>query len=718
MSNPVALFKRLPVRKLSPQYSSRLGMFLAGCLLTLPAWAQQATPDKPVQLEGIEVKSTRLPGGPDVSPTGGNSYSFSAQDIANLPTGSTTPITDVLTQMPGVAIDQNQQIHIRNTEGPQFQYSINGIMVPLDINTNPPFLSMINPMFIKQLDLQDGILPSRYSYATGGVIDIQTKDGCETPGGSMSVTVGQRDMLQPSIQYGGCNGRLSYFLSGLYEQGNTAFSSATPGANAVHNWTNQGQGFGLFSYKLSDTSSVSLLLSSAASNNQLPNVPGLPPAFDLAGAAGHDSANINSYLNFRDTLAMVTLKTSPSPDVSYQFGYSAHRIEQVFKPDVAGELIFQGVASNASHTDIDNTLQGDATWRRGDHTLGTGFYLGSYRVTANDSSMVFPANDDGNQLSNVPVQVINNSQANNVLKGVYISDLWKVTDRFSAYGGIRWDGLTGFTNSHQVDPSVNLSYLLGADTTLHGGFARYIQVPSLLGISPTAQAAFEGTTAAGPPGIATPLTEDDREWDIGVVHHLTSNITIKQDNFYEITHHYLDTGQFGVVPIFAPFNYDHGYIWGSEIAIAYHKDNLSAYLNGTFGRNMQEGVATGQFNFDPDELAYINTHHIVLDHQPYQGYSAGMTYDWKPWSFSLSGTYSSGLHVGFADTLPLPAIWQVNASIQRSFRLPGGKEIINRLTLLNIFDRENLIRPSEGIGIFQSAYGPRFTVADTLTISF
>ena len=85
--------------------------------------------------------------------------------------------------MPGVAIDQNQQIHIRNTEGPQFQYQINGMLVPLDINTNPPFLSMINPLFVKQLDLLDGVLPARYSYATGGVVDIQTKDGCEQPGG-------------------------------------------------------------------------------------------------------------------------------------------------------------------------------------------------------------------------------------------------------------------------------------------------------------------------------------------------------------------------------------------------------------------------------------------------------------------------------------------------------------------------------------------------------
>ena len=136
------------------------------------------------------------------SPTGANAYAASAADIAAAPLGRTAPLTSVLAQMPGVAIDQNQQIHIRNTEGPQFQYQVNGVLIPLDINTNPPFLSMINPLFIKRLDLLDGVLPSRYSYATGGVVNIQTKDGCgQPPFGDVSLLAGQRDTLEPSFEY-------------------------------------------------------------------------------------------------------------------------------------------------------------------------------------------------------------------------------------------------------------------------------------------------------------------------------------------------------------------------------------------------------------------------------------------------------------------------------------------------------------------------------------
>ena len=61
---------------------------------------------------------------------------------------------------------------------------------------------------------------------------------------------------------------------------------------------------------------------------------------------------------------------------------------------------------------------------------------------------------------------------------------------------------------------------------------------------------------------------------------------------------------------------------------------------------------------------------------------------------------------------------QVNLSVERSFRIPGLGVLTNRISVLNIFDRVNLIRPAKGIGIFQSAYGPRLTAFDTLSLHF
>ncbi|MGB8841718.1 MAG: TonB-dependent receptor [Aliidongia sp.] len=666
-------------------------------------------------MESILVQAP-FPSGAGVSATGANEYSVTTEDILRLPAGTSTNITDVLAQMPGVAIDQNQQIHIRNTEGPQFQYQINGVLVPLDINTNPPFVSQINPEFVQQLNLLDGILPSRYSYATGGVVDIQTKDGCAHPGGSLTILGGQRGTFEPSVDYAGCLGQFSYFVSGLYNESSTAFSSATPGPDPIHDNTNSGQFFGYFADKLDPTTKLSLITSAAGSNNQLPNVPGLPPQFTLAGANNTSSADINSYLNFRDYLGILALNGSPTADTTYQLAYSLHSIAQNFKPDNAGELVFQGVASTASDHDLDNTIEGDFTWDLGQHSLGAGFYLGDYRVDNSDSSLVFPVDANGNQTSDVPIHIGNTTRETNIVTGLYLSDSWQITDDLRANLGLRWDALTGFTRNNQFDPTFNLTYAVTPDLTLHTGFARYFGVPSFRGIAATATVDFAGTTAASPPGNPNPLTEDDYEWDAGIVYHPTAHITLSNDNFYETTRHYLDTGQFGVVPIFAPFNYSHGYIWGTEESISYKEGNISSYANLTIGRNMQEGVATGQFNFDPDELAFINAHHIVLDHQPLFGATAGITYDWKPYSFGIDATYSSGLRGGFADTEALPTVLQFNANVERSFEVPGLGKVTDRVIFYNLLDRTNLIRPAEGIGIFQSAFGPRFTVLNALTI--
>ena len=134
-------------------------------------------------------------------------------------------MTDVLAQMPGVAIDQNQQIHVRDTEGPQFQYQINGVLVPLDINTNPPFLSMINPLFVKQLVLLDGVLPVALQlrhwrwpgrYLGGPRIGCVMRLAAISPSPSASARPSSR-----AIQFSRMRRQRLRLLSasGLYEQG-------------------------------------------------------------------------------------------------------------------------------------------------------------------------------------------------------------------------------------------------------------------------------------------------------------------------------------------------------------------------------------------------------------------------------------------------------------------------------------------------------------------
>ena len=437
-------------RSTRAQVHARAGALSHLELVLTPAAATGAVRLPPVTVGGEAARP--VSSGPHTSPTGSADYTVTSADILNLPTGDNTAVTDVLAQMPDVAIDQNQQIHIRNTEGPQFQYQIDGALVPLDINTNPPFISMIDPMFVSRVDLLDGVLPSRYSYATGGIVAIQTKNGCDSTGGDVSVFFGQRRTLEPSAQYAGCAGSASYYVSGLYDQGENAFSSATSGPNPIHDQANQGHVFGYVAVPLGSTTRLRALLSAAASNNQLPNVPNLSPQFTLTGAGDLNSGGINSYLNFRDYLGMLTLSGKLDTALSYQVTYAAHSISQQFAPDDAGELIFQGVASTATHNDLDNTLQADLTYKAARHTLSTGIYLGEYRVIADDHSLVFPVDSAGTQSSSTPIAVINNAHAINLISGLYVNDIWQIDDRLRLDLGLRWDDLTGFTDGDSDRP--------------------------------------------------------------------------------------------------------------------------------------------------------------------------------------------------------------------------------------------------------------------------
>jgi outer membrane receptor protein involved in Fe transport len=324
-----------------------------------------------------------------------------------------------------------------------------------------------------------------------------------------------------------------------------------------------------------------------------------------------------------------------------------------------------------------------------------------------------------NTPKDTPVSVTANLNKINPVYGTYVQDTWQMTQKLSMNVGSRWDRADGFVNDSQFSPTTNFMYRLRDDTKLHAGFARNFQVPNFQNIS-SGISALANTTGGVGPGISlsTKLkAETDYTWDLGYSHQLTPNLVITQDSYFRIDRNYIDEGQFGFVPLDAPFNYVRGYGAGLENSISYNLENLSLRGNIFVAREEVRGVATGQYNFPPlAQLQYIDRHYIVLDHTPLVGASGGAAYRWSEYQFTFDGLFSSGLRGGFANQTQLPKVWQFNLSVARFFDLPRIGRVENRIILENIFDRTNLIRPATGIGVFQAAYGPRITVYNALTI--
>lgn len=669
----------------------------------------------------MQVSANRIRVQNTLTQTGASKYTLTSNDIKSLPQGEATPLNETLLQMPGVALDQNQEIHVRG-EHLGIQYEMNGVLLPLDLNTDPTFTQLLNSQFAKSISLADGILPARYGYRTAGVVEIKTKDGCDGGENWFQMYGGQRDTVRPSFQIQGCRDKFSYYATGLYLQSNLGFSSAVAAPDPVHDAIREGQGFSYLTYQLTPLAKLSMISGATYADSQFPNVPGLTAQWQLddLNAASYPSTQINSRLDQQDYFGVLALDGVAGERFDYQLAYSTHYNSQNFHPDAIGELLYQGVSSHVFNSDFSNSLQGDVTYRRSAHTFGAGFYFGEYGIEVDDHSLAFPIDQQGNQARNVPTSVGANLNKINLVYGVYVDDTWMITRDLSVNFGSRWDRLDAFSVDSQFSPTINFVYKPLHDTTVHAGFARYFQVPNFQGISPAINDIFAGTSGAlgvASGGNLAPLPETDYYWDAGFTHEIMPDLVWGEDNYFRIDRHYLDEGQFGGVPIDAPLNYKRGYGGGVENTLTYNLPKLSLRLNVFVSREEDIGVSTGQYNFDPVELAYLNGHYFVLDHTPLVGGSGGVAWRWGDYLFTFDGLFSSGLRGGFANQEQLPKVWQFNLSASRFFHIPKLGQVENRIILLNIFDRTNLIRPAEGIGVFQAAYGPRITVYDALTVS-
>jgi outer membrane receptor protein involved in Fe transport len=675
----------------------------------------------------VTTKINPQPNG--INKTGTSQYSLTQREIAALPQGENTPINQVLLQMPGVVQDDEAQVHVEG-EHEDLQWRVNGVMMPMDSFTG--FGQIFNSFFVRRVSLLDGVLPVNYGYRDAGVLDLVTKDGCSDPGGNIQFYGGQRETLQPSFEYGGCAGKFSYYYTGAFLHSNLAFSSATSGPTPIHNITNQGQGFGYFNYDINPLNKLSLITGVSVNNSEIPNRPNLPPLFNLSGISScpfpqvcapvnYPSTAINESLNQDYYFGILALRGVVGPEINYQVAYTGAYSTLQFNSDPIGDLVYQGVASDSFRSEFDNTLQTDISrdfnsHNFGSHNIGTGFYLGYYGIQQDDTTLAFPTNASGQPTTNVPVSIVDNLNNINMLYGVYLQDIWKINEKLTVTAGVRWDGVTGIIDNNMISPRITLLYQLDKNTAFHAGFARYFQTPDFLTGSPQSFALFQNTTAAFAPGGTQSYPEKDYYWDAGVLHHFGPHLTVTERGYFRLSQDLIDLGQFGFIPIFVPFNYQNGRIWGSEFSATYNWENLTVLGNFTYSVAQGNNVVSGQYNFSPEEVTYIANHYIFLDHTQQYTASGGITYHWREWLFSLSGTYGSGLRSGFANTEELGENFQIDLALEKGWQVPKVGSVKTRVVLVNATDNINQLRNGTGIGIFEPGYGQRRTVYGAITV--
>jgi len=670
------------------------------------------------QLDSVEVTGKRLDEARNgLSPeTGSTIYRFDRADLQNLPLGTSTPLNQVLLQAPGVVQDSYGQLHVRGDHS-NLQYRINGVVIPEAISG---FGQALDTHFADQINVYTGALPAQYGYRTAGIVDIRTRGTGFDPGGSVSVLGGTRGHGEGSAEYAGKTGPWTYFLTGSYLRDDVGIENPTSSRDPIHDTTRQQKGFGYVSRVLGDDSRLSLMVGTSNNHFQIPNTPGQTPDFAIDGDPVVDSAKLDAKQNEKNSFQIATFQSGIGERVDYQVSVFHRYTDVAYQPDALGDLVFNGVAAQVVRKNEAFGLQGDASFRwTADHTLRAGVFAQRERYSVDNSSRVFAADDDGNQTSTTPITIVDNSAASGVTYGLYAQDEWQATTSLTVNYGVRFDHVGTVVSEKQWSPRVGLVYDLSHDTRVHVGYARYFTPPPTEKIDTTSVAKFLGTTNALPSDADTSVrSERSHYFDLGVSHQLTPAITVGLDAYYRKVRNLQDEGQFGNALIYSAFNYDEGRVRGVELSASYRKDGLQLYANAALSRAEGRNIVSGQFNFDPDELAYIASHWVHLDHDQSLTGSVGASYAWGATRVGVDGLYGSGLRRGFANSEHLPSYTQVNLSASHAFAIDGLGKLEARIAVINLFDRVFELRDGSGIGVGAPQFGPRRGVYAGLTASF
>jgi len=645
--------------------------------------------------------------------TGSSTYTFNQQAIDNLPLGEDSQISDVLLQAPGVAQDSYGQLHVRGDHA-NLQYRINGIILPEGITG---FGQTLDTHFAEKIDLLTGALPAQYGYRTAGIVDITTKSGAFEDGGRSTLMGGGNDTLEGNQEFYGSKDRLSYYFTGTYDQNDRGIEPPTSNSRAIHDYTRQDKEFGYMSYVPNPENRISLIFGNSTNRFQIPNNPGQMQAYSLAGTPDYPSANLNEEQYEHNTYLIGALQGAIGDKTDYQIALFSRESTVLFKPDPLGDLIYNGIASRDYNSSFTNGVQNDYSYRlNSDHTIRFGLTASYERAASDTNSSVF---EDGCSAPCTPFTIIDNHDKDAELAGIYLQDEWKVLDKLTINYGLRADEYSAYVTEGQIEPRIGMVYDATDTTKLHAGYAHYFTPPPTELIAPVTISKFSGTSGAPLSDQSSPAKpERDQYFDAGASQKIGDHVTLGIDAYYKIARDLIDEGQFGQALIFAPFNYDKGKVHGIEFTSDYTDKTFSAYANLSLSNAEGKGIASGQYNFSPDDLNYIANHWVHLDHDQKISASAGASYIFYDVKYGVDVINGSGLRDGTNNTSHLSDYTQVNASAKHTFDLGTAGAVDGTFSIINLFDREYEIRSGSGIGVFAPQYGPRRTFFVALSKPF
>lgn len=582
---------------------------------------------EPVELSGIEVRTTATPLGVDTR-TGDQTYK--QDEFHGAPTTTTSQILQQ--SIAGAVRAPTGEVHIRGQHA-EYTYYVDGVPVPAGISGS--LNELFDPAVVNRIDFQTGGWDAEYGNKNAAIVNVMTR----IPAGGFHYGVagyaGSFRSNGQNVALSANAGRFGFYLSGAHQATDMRSEPvvASAGTLAPVNYHNDGTdlyGFGKIQYLPSAHDVVNLDVSRSRTRFAVP--------FDSAnGLVDDHQRDLNGFVNlgWRHSLGGDSGGPSGAPaelfvgpffrDGSLRYTPGGHDEPSfVFFPDTLTPYNVR--ESRTFHTGgvkLDYTLR-----PRHGFEMKTGV-LASFTRGQED----FATSDSAGNAGPGSSSALRGSDV-----GVYAQTVLGLSERFEIRTGVRFDSHEApFAGTeHQWSPRIRLNFFPDPSNTLWAYYGRLFiptNVEDLRAITSVAQ----GGIAAQPT-----LPERDHFFELGFVHRFPFGVVTKLSGYRKISTPGIDDNTVPGSAIVTSVNLGRVYINGIETAVEIRPNApVSGFLNLALNHAYGRGPVTGGFfpaDFPPG--------YFDLDHDQRLSASAGLTYSGKAFYLGATGIYGSGLTNG------------------------------------------------------------------------